>query len=733
MKRILFYILLLFGTSFNSLFAQGRNAQMRANKSNSELSNKIFGDSDPDFKVKEIPDKWKGESAVIIAQKFDYVYTVDGKRTLNYKESTRRRIKLLDKAAVENFSTFYYYGTKNISISKMTDAFGIQIVKPDGKTRNIEKKDAITVDLGEVSSIYRTRFYGVELQYYKLAIADLEPGDILDYYLVTNSEAYNFTGEAQPLPLVMATMDGDYSILKQKINFILDRGFYINFKSTNGAPELKKNAPIDHSTYSFSLEDQDRNKVNETRWLYEFRELPTMRFQLCYSQIGKDSRYFLQKVNEPTTSVSKEEVAKKINYWYTERQYACSYYVDAIKAKMRKDHGTPSNKEDIIKWSYYYFRNIAFSKNTEKSFSANELGYMPSQVFASVMFELLKNYNIKSEICVAPLRSVSKIEDVVISDELAWFLKVDNDFIFPFKVNSNYKDNNQDYEDQDAYVISIEKREQFQKAEKIKLKVSSSADNYSKYEYKASIEDEMENIKINKNTAVKGESKSLFNSTVLENYDWEKTDYLSYIGKKEDDKPDSKNKTRLAEVQRQKSAKTEDDYKAKLKQMKEELKTDFANVVSYDEFELINDGRLPDAQELVFTEKYILGDLVKKVGPNYLVDIGKLTGGHVAISSKEIKREYDIWLNYASSSDFIINLSIPSGYTVEGLEKLNVNIDNSTGAFSVITKIEGQNIMMSIKKVYKSNFVVKEDWSKMLEFLDAAYNFTQKKIILKKA
>jgi len=35
-------------------------------------------------------------------------------------------------------------------------------------------------------------------------------------------------------------------------------------------------------------------------------------------------------------------------------------------------------------------------------------------------------------------------------------------------------------------------------------------------------------------------------------------------------------------------------------------------------------------------------------------------------------------------------------------------------------------------KVYKHNFEPKENWSKMIDFLEAAYQYSQKKVVLKK-
>jgi hypothetical protein len=109
----------------------------------------------------------------------------------------------------------------------------------------------------------------------------------------------NYAREARDLPPVITTLIGDYPIMKQKIDFIVDRGFFINFKSSNGAPDLKKNVNVDHNTYSFSMADQDRPRVEDTRWLFPYRQLPTIKFQLVWSKVGRENEFFLGEVDQP--------------------------------------------------------------------------------------------------------------------------------------------------------------------------------------------------------------------------------------------------------------------------------------------------------------------------------------------------------------------------------------------------------------------------------------------------
>ena len=65
-----------------------------------------------EFEVAAVPDKWKNESAVIIGQKTEYMFSrvVSGKNVyiVRIQEYVHKRIKLQDKNSLEKFSTFYY-------------------------------------------------------------------------------------------------------------------------------------------------------------------------------------------------------------------------------------------------------------------------------------------------------------------------------------------------------------------------------------------------------------------------------------------------------------------------------------------------------------------------------------------------------------------------------------------------------------------------------------------------
>ena len=95
-------------------------------------------------------------------------------------------------------------------------------------------------------------------------------------------------------------------------------------------------------------------------------------------------------------------------------------------------------------------------------------------------------------------------------------------------------------------------------------------------------------------------------------------------------------------------------------------------------------------------------------------------------------RQTDIWIPHARTLENIITMNVPKDYTVEGLQDLNISVDNESGAFISTAKLEEGKLIVTTKKVYKKNFDKKELWPNYIAFLEPAYKFSQAKVVLKK-
>ena len=133
----------------------------------------------------------------------------------------------------------------------------------------------------------------------------------------------------------------------------------------------------------------------------------------------------------------------------------------------------------------------------------------------------------------------------------------------------------------------------------------------------------------------------------------------------------------------------------------------------------------------MYKESFQVGDKIRKAGKKLLINLPGLMGGQLQIRNEERIRTFDIDVRYPRKLKWQMNLTIPAGYTVEGIEGLKVNVDNETGSFTSSAILNGNVLTVDIQKVYKQKNIPKEKWPLMLEFVDAAYNFSHKLILLK--
>jgi hypothetical protein len=259
---------------------------------------------------------------------------------------------------------------------------------------------------------------------------------------------------------------------------------------------------------------------------------------------------------------------------------------------------------------------------------------------------------------------------------------------------------------------------------------TTAADNSSTTTLTAGMDEAFENMNVESATAYKGISKDDNGGPVLTYTNVYDNDHMSYYGDNElDELPEKKRE----EIDRLLRAKREEFKKRKPDYMKSRLQNDFANVVRYENFALTTDGRTFNKQELKYTEKFVLGDLTRRAGNHFLISVPALMGGQIQVKPEDRVRKYDIDVRNPRLYIWDISFTIPSGYTVKGLADLNMHIENETGQFTTVAVVENGVLKLSIKKAYKQTHIKKEDYGKMLEFIDAAYNFSQRRILLKKS
>jgi len=504
----------------------------------------------------------------------------------------------------------------------------------------------------------------------------------------------------------------EYPVMSQKFEIDTDNNSFVNSKSTRGAPEFKEGGNV-NSDYTW--EDRDRDKISDTRWVNRFVELPMVKFQIVFSKTDNRSDLFIGDRGELKKNISPDELAKKMNNLYN--RLDGSYYYNLAKAYLRQIGYADMRDDDFIAKTYYILRHISFYRASGFS----------SEMFASCFTQCLDLKNIPYELIVTTPSTLTSPENIIFRSEPEWLVRVKGKYVFNATVFSNPYDQRDEYLNTPAYVIALGKNPT---ATAITLPSGKAEENVTTNTITATVDTASRNMSVTLQRVASGLSKQYYNRQALAYTPALDDDHRSYGG--EDDVRNGMKGASLETYEDRLRERKKEDLQRKPEFMKEDLADDFDNILKYHKFTLNSDGRTQRKQDLNYTNVMELGEMVKISGKNLLVSVPYLIGDQTYIGSHEREREVDAWMAFPRSIRNIINFTIPDGYKVVGLSSLNTNVDNAAGTFAVQATVEGNTLSILVKKIYKTATVKKEDWPKLLEMLDAAFRFSQKKVLLKR-
>jgi len=429
-------------------------AQKKLDKANLKYYDLIFKDSEVDFKVSEAPSKWSDESKVMLAQKFHLSFFRNPKEDNNsIKGVIRKRILLQDKNAVEDFSEFYFQESETIRIN---------LFKKSGKKISVDLTNAIEVET-EVPDYYSSTYQSSS--YKKLAIPNLEVGDIIDYFVV-------FTEYRNTTISFFSTLSETYPVLAQEIIFDIDKLWSFYFNSFNDAPMFKVMA------------------VSPANLLFR--------------------------------SSKRDEIDRKIDVLSTAKKMInqlpdsyVSLYTKDIKSRVKKASKTKVAKSKMINNIYYFIRNRFLSNNTNYDLDWHKEQEMRSDFFAKTFAEALAEYDFLSSIVVAVPPVYGTLKDVVSDKEIVFgvYVPTTKSYYWPVNSYNNHENGYAQLSGAEGYQIkykTINKRKPEYK--KIKIPTSNMEDNLSENNSEISISDQLNEMNIVKQSTYDGAFKSNYSS-----------------------------------------------------------------------------------------------------------------------------------------------------------------------------------------------------------------------------
>ena len=701
----------------------------------------IWGNQTSATQIMDIPEKWANESAVILYREIDYFY-LNKKINVDYQHSLRKRIKLLDKSAVETFSEFSFAETFKVEKGfrskggKVIAAF--KLIKPDGTEKEIDLDNAIEIEGEDGESLK------------KVAIPDLEPGDILDYFYYV-FEPFRTTTGVHYFEPVRSTILDDYPILKQKISLHVDEDFMINFNSYNGAPELETATPSDiahkslildghKDVISYQIVDENRDKIEEVSWLHGAKVFPIVKFSVLFNRMGYSSlrkAAFVGDEGEVKKKVSQDEVKSSVE------DFLLPFYKlkKTALGKHLKEKGlylVPGKEKEMVEEAYYFERY----HNVTSTIENENYGIVPTSFFSSSyneqsfikrMANLLDEHKIDYEVLVIVPRNLGGLDYLLFPSEMTSMIKINWDepyYLSTFHLHSVPGSFSGELEGGQAYVFKVKDRSVNNKGTTV-LPVSSHEKNHSHEVTHVSVNEDMNRVSIQRTVSHSGQNKSYSQYRFIKPYEFVKEDFDYFDDKMETDYDDRRHTD--SEYKERIAATLQKEDETQLENFKETAESELkVSIQEYKSAKILSYGRMLENPDFTYQEEFEVEDLLKKAGPNYIVDLPKLIGSQVGLEEKDINRKYDVYYDYPRSYYNEVSLEIPEGYSVSGLEKLNVNIDNEMGYFISSAEVEGSTLTLKTQKGYKTNYISVEDWPKAVSFLEAAFQFTQERILLKK-
>lgn len=738
--------LLIFSTS---LFAQDKLEKQYKERSIA-VKEEIFGTPDANFTSNAVPDAYKDESAVILAKKVHY--TMDKKNRIrltlfgpasnkrfSYFTTIRYKVKLNDKAALEEYSYIEYQKVFNQNTSlglfstKKDNAFtfvGIKVIKPNGTINEVNTDEEI------LTKDEKKQKEG------KLAIPNLEVGDIIDYY-IRSEEVQDFTERVKG-PYIFL-MGGDYPILSLDVKFVIDKQAGIAYRSNNGAPKFKQSRTEDDD-YEFSLLLKNLAKVKTQMWQYPLRQFPYI--ILSYNTSGGINKPY--KRGEITEAITQDEyldlLSKELSQYAAYNKMYLNQIQDDLKRQFGKDY-KEANPDSLAKFVFYLWQHnngYNLSEGNEKitaDCSVNDKNlYNFSQLLG--LHYKLQALKVDNEIVVVNPLNGPKAGDILYYGDYDFIIRTkgknpiyfnwDNRFMNPYELPIRFQG-------QDGLALDVEFVKTFfggglnsYSRNKVKLPTSTANDNKTVQDIEVSFAtDNLSKLSLNRKVAIRGHYRPGTQMQLCLPEETQKAN-AAYLGLKDwvAEFSESKKTRKLAEDYSAAFAEAKSKW---VDNFKSEFNEDFGvEVKEVTNYKIENYALRHWEKDFVYSATYSIEDWVKKAGNNYIFEVGKLMGSFKKVDEKERKRTHDIYMPCARTFEFNFTINVPNGFTPKGIEALNKNVTNPSASFVSTASLNNTVINITVKRVYNNGFEPLSNWNNILAAMDAAYDFTNSKILFEK-
>ncbi|RYY57397.1 MAG: DUF3857 domain-containing protein [Chitinophagaceae bacterium] len=732
------------------------SAQSKSNekyyKESAELRETVWAWNNPEFKVRDVPTDFSKASKVVIAHHTEltadskskiayYGLGFAQKKELSIMEVVREMVKVNDKVAVDYYSelSFSVFQKKSSLYRKdnVTTYVGVRVIKADGKVKEVNADEMVLTRDG------RNKKEG------KLAIPDLQPGDIIDYYIATDLLMTNdFTTREYSVILF-----DDAPTMHHSFHAQLGKKFAIDYRSYNGAPDLKVSRNGDDDIV-IDVVKKNMPAFETTLWIAPAVQLPFIRMNISLGT--RKGKYGYAKAGEINKNKSADEVltdkARSFGYDYYTSVVGGTEQDEVIKLARKKAKASGQNLMDMndeerAAFIYYTLRftkilNFDIDK-MERSINSGDYTF---NGLSSYLYNLMKKGSVDGGVLVSSSRTGFRMNEVMEEDDLTAtaYVGSKNKFITIQTIYDVPFETPQDIEGMTStksFTIHPKGLSSFRGSKTedatiqlagFKVPVSGPAANAHIDNLDISIVPGETTVGVKRRTIIRGHYKRdtqralILYEDLYESERKELGEEMSLLEKLEDNKRGRKyvDEVRNAFAEARKNQKTAftDEAKSWFEQEITDLK----------DYKIESMGVRHTAPDMMYKSTFKMDGLIKKAGNNIIFEVGRIQSSPLVIKPEQRSRQMDVFMSFARSIEFNIDVKVPEGYTVEGLDAVNKNVSNDAGAFTATATLAGDLVKLKVTRRYNHSYEPAANWDKLVSFIDAGAEWSNSKILFKK-
>jgi len=727
---------------FSVTVGVAQKQEIKYNERAAEVQKEIWSNPSEAFKVTQVPGEMNNESAVIIARSFEIINSAKSKlkfglgftQRITYQTTIHERVKINDKAALDEYSTLEYTKKLDLTYSrgflklynKMDSYIGAKIIKPDGTESIVNTNEEVF-----------TRDEDKDKEG-KLAISNLQVGDILDYYIRVE-KVQEASNEVQgPYTFLMG---GEYPMLYYNARLQLDEHVGVEYISANGAPSFKE-SKNDNGDIILELTQKDFPKYQSTLWTSPLRQYPYISLQYKFVSKSEDNHTHFNRGEVKHGSLSDDLVDQFKRTIESPSSALLDFYPLALTenyfsgAKKMKD----APQDSVVKVLYNAWRYNAFcSFATDDINMANDINYSyaNSLVGAINLSRMLTSIDIDNAIYLVCSRNSTSLKNVMNMNDFEALVKVSavKQYWLAFDdIVTQFDEIPARFQGEDAITMKPEKQKKSVSyyIGHGKIPVTTADDNTI-----------TENIDItfdSSNIQLLHISRACQQTGALRHNDQKQLLLM------EDMEADLATKiTQKKFVERlsadKKNQKLVDEFSAAFAKERSNQRSYFFNEIDqqYDNkpkditnYTIYQPALFSSKESFEYSSTFSMENFVKKAGNNYILEAGKLIGTYQKVDEKERSRSIDVYMSCARMLTWNITVNIPKGYSVKGVDEMNKSLSNATGSFNCTATTNGTSVKIKVSRMYSNNFEKADAWPKLLELMDAFYSFTAQKILFEK-